>query len=141
MTETPGDALSLLLLLLRAAVLEEGEGEAKRTDAADDEISGGLEGAIPVSSFLIEDAERGGWSESASSRSSAIGVADTGSLPTDGFSNSVEPREFMLTSGGGFSEIRRRGAAGKLARLLLTGPDGVFPAVATARRSGRAAKH
>ncbi len=141
MTETPGDALSLLLLLLRAAVLEEGGGEAKRT-AADDEISGGLEGAIPVSSFLIEDAERGGWSESASSRSSAIGVADTGSLQTDGFSNSVEPREFMLTSGGGLSEIRRRGAAGKLARLLLTGPaDGVLPAVATARRSGRAAKH
>ena len=118
MTETPGDADALWSPLIRAAVGEESavDGAAEWTTA------GGSEGG--ASSFLI--AERDGWSASPSSRSSAIVMADTGSLPTEG-SNRVDTLELALTSGGGFSEIRRNGAAGKLARLLLTGPPAVAP--------------
>lgn len=76
--------------------------------------------------------EATGWSVSASSRSSVIVLwADTGSAE-----DSVDTTP--PTSGGGLSEIRRRGAAGKLARLLLTGPDGLDGRLA---RSGRVAKH
>lgn len=83
--------------------------------------------------FLIEAA---GWSASSpSSLSSAIVMEETGLLiwTDDSIKLDTEP----TTSGGGFRDIRRRGAAGKLARLLLTGPDGLEGA----ERSGRVDKH
>lgn len=90
----------------------------------------------------MEDAESGGWSDSvASSRSSAIGTAaDTVLLLADGSDSVVDSRELAMINGGGLSEIRRNGAAGKLARLLLTGPPACGLATAPSR-SGRLAKH
>lgn len=89
----------------------------------------------------MDDDERGGWSESASSRSSAIVIADTGSLLLDRGSNKVDTLALVPASGGGFNEMRRNGAAGKLARLLLTGPDVDATLPLACSRSGRAAKH